>query len=345
MMKNSRQIFGWLSMTVLLVTLSGAVNAQSDGQFLKPATWGAASLTTEQQGKVASLLLRPGVASIQYIDLGNLANLQEDGWLDLHIPGKGCVARAKAKHVESFPNGDYYWYGSIVKQDTMGTGGCDCFDGAVNFLSEDGRFIGTIDVDEESYEIHDLGNNKKILVKRDFTGIDRECGNTGSGFGPDEEVASDRTEGNCDVKVLALYTPAAKAAVPDIEMVINLAIRQTNQAFRNSQVQADDLTLVLVGKDTVTFIESTDAPTDVNSLVGLPELQQKRNAADADIMVVFAESNYDYGGFTANLTLQSDSAVSLINTTNALNAFTTSHEIAHIFGVSPSRELRSNWPI
>ena len=333
--KDCKFSTAWLRITVTVVVaiLAQRAFAQTENQLLTIATWGFGSLNAEQQGKVTSLQQRPGVASIQYVDVDNLANIQQDGWLDLTIPGKDCTARVKAKHIESFDNGDYYWYGTIVKGDGTTEEACSCYDGTINLLSADGRISGTLKVDEDLYELHDLGNNKRLLVKKDYTGLQMRCANDGSeGFQEPENGVNDRTEGNCAVKVLALYTPAARAALPDINSTINLTINQTNQAFRNSQVMASDLTLVLVGRDTVSFVETPFMRDDLDTLIIKSELQAKRNAADADIVLVFAQGDYGTNlGRAGTLTLQSERAVSLINATDALNGFTASHEIGHLF--------------
>ena len=73
-------------------------------------------------------------------------------------------------------------------------------------------------------------------------------------------------------------------------------------------------------------------PTDLESLIALTELQNKRNAADADIVLVFVQSSY--GGIlgrAGTLTLQTERAVTVINATDALFDYNTVHELAHLF--------------
>lgn len=342
---TSRQTVKVLALIAFLLS-QNALISQTENQLLQPATWDFSNLTSEQQGKVTSLLQRPGVASIQYIDYGNLASIQQNGWLALAIPGKGCTAMVKAKHIESFDNGDYYWYGSVVKDDGTIEEGCSCYDGTVNLLSSEGRVSGTLKVDEDLYEIHDLGSNKRLLVEKDYTGLQMQCANDNSeGFQAPESSVGDRTEGNCAVKVLALYTPAARAALPDINSTINLTINQTNQTFRNSQVDACDLTLVLVGRDTVSFTEGDVMRSDLDSLIALAELQSKRDAADADIVLVFIQGSYGGDlGIAGTLTLQPGRAVAVINATHALFDYTTSHEIGHLFACRHEPEADATGP-
>lgn len=129
----------WLATFIFISTYEAA--AQIENQLLTIANWGYTSLNTEQQGKVNSLQQRPEIVNLQYVDIGNISLIQQNGWLDLTIPGKGCTALVKAKHVESSANGDYYWYGTVEKEDGTTEESCSCYDGAINLISIGGPFF------------------------------------------------------------------------------------------------------------------------------------------------------------------------------------------------------------
>lgn len=335
-MRNLPFKSAWLCITVFFaIAISPHKgNAQTQDQFINLSTWGWANLDAGQQSKVTLLQSQLTYASLQYVDVGNLPSLQEDGWLDIQVPGKTCTTRLKAKHVESFPNGDYYWFGTVVKEDGETAEECSCYDGSVNLISKGGKIAGSLKIDEDIYELHDLGQNKRVLVKKDYENHTFGCGNDNSEeFQQGEEpVVEDRNGGNCPVRVLALFTQNAEDALPDIQNIINLTINQTNQAFRSSGVAQSDLDLVLVGIREVDFDESNNARDDRDALIDNNDVQDLRDDANADIVVVFAESDYgDVLGIAGTLTLQEERALCLIRATEAVNEYNTSHEIAHLF--------------
>jgi len=211
-----------------------------------------------------------------------------------------------------------------------------------------GLFSGTFKIDEDFYELHDLGAGKRILLRKDYAGLFKRCGSNDSEEEEQRgEIIEDRTEGRCPVRVLALTTAAAQAALPDINGTIALAINQTNQALRNSQVYGNDLTLTLVGISTITFSESAIMRDDRESLIDNAELKIKRNTADADIVLVLVEGDYgdDFIGMAGTLTLQSERAVVIINATDALSDYNTSHELAHLFGCRHEPDADATGPI
>lgn len=62
-----------MALVFAIAVFSSKVAAQAENQFIKPATWGLGSLDAGQQVKVSSLQQRPGVVSVQFIDIGNLS--------------------------------------------------------------------------------------------------------------------------------------------------------------------------------------------------------------------------------------------------------------------------------
>lgn len=332
-MKSFKNSPTWLC--IVIVLFLAAPTQQAVAQIISTASWGLTDLNTAQQGKVTSLQQRPGVANIQFVNVGDLSAIQQDGWIALSIPGKDCTANIRAKHVESYSNGDYFWYGTVEKEDGDTEQECSCYDGTVNVQSINGKINGTFKVDENLYELHDLGDNKRILVKRDYTGLNVHCGNTSGGeegFNSGEGSTGDRDGSTCPVRVLALYSDSANAALPDIAGTISLTINQTNQALRNSLVSEANLELELVGTQMITFTETFDMAADRDNLIGLDELKNKRNAVDADIVLVFVESSYgEVLGIAGTLTLEPEKAVTVINATDALFDYNTCHELAHLF--------------
>ena len=138
--------------------------------------------------------------------------------------------------MESSANGDFYWYGEVQSngQDTV------CYNGYINLMSKEGKLFGSIHIDGDIYQLYGLDGDKSILAKKDYTHPQWVCGNNLPGgassiLPPGEAIVTPRNN-NCVIRVLALFTANADAAVPDIENTIEMTIAQTNQAFRNSLI-------------------------------------------------------------------------------------------------------------
>lgn len=329
-MKTTIVFRSFLQILFVVLIVSVSLNAQLS--FISEIEVNPRDLTPEQTEKYQKILDQETVVFTKFIKIGELSEMQQDGWLKLKMPDKDCVALVRAKHVESSEDGDYYWYGEVIKN-AEGEEECECFDGSINLMKKRGELIGTITIDEDNYEIQSVGEGKTVLAKKDAAILNLGCGNSDSerlNFPTD--VSIPRNGGHCTVRVLGLFTPNANNAVSDIENTIELSIAQTNQAFRNSRIYGSSLELVLVDVQEIQFTEGFGARTDRDALINDPTVQTLRNNADADIVLVYTDGNYGTVlGIAGTLTLQAERALALIQAAEATNDYVTSHEIAHLF--------------
>jgi hypothetical protein len=322
-----------LNLATLLLSLAlTAASLRAQTQFFTEITVNPGELTSGQLTRFNKVQQQSTVVESRFVQLADLQLVQQNGWMDLAIPGK-CTARVKGKYVETSSSGDYYWSGEVVPNTTP-TEDCPCQEGFVFLMENDGEIIGSMSIDGDMYELHDLGGGKSLLAKKDYEGegITR-CGNTNSeGLHPGDETIGDRNGGNCPVRVLALFTANGTAAVPNINNTISLSIFQTNEALKKSGVDESELRLVLQDIQQIPFVEGTSIVNDVNSLINNTDVQNRRNAANADIVIVYTAGAYDgVLGRAGTLTLQNERALCVIQAAEATTEFNISHEAAHLF--------------
>lgn len=297
------------------------------------------------------------IDTIRFVEYVKLEIAQEDGWLELEIPGHGCIALFHARYVESYDSGDYYWYGESIAEDTI------CYLGFAHFLVTDGYLTGTVKLDERDYQLYAFDEGISMLAGRDIPPDEFYCGqglksDTSEIARPPKDLPykiksrNGLTVENCVIRVLAVFTPRAAAAVPDIENTIRQTIRQTNVAFRRSLVDECDAELVLMDIQEIEFNERLVGlaviRNDLNDLIadmqdenGVLSLNEMRFDADADVVLVFTDGNYIGGnifiqfqilGIAGTLDLEPDRALAIIEAEGALNSFTGAHEIVHLLG-------------
>ena len=300
------------------------------------------TLNSVQQERLDRVTAQPEVVATHFIQLAELSQAQSDGKLDLELPGADCTPEFQAIHVESDDSGDFFWHGQLVGG---GSDSCVCHDGQVNILQTDGETIATIKVDEHRYEIQPLGDGLHLLVENDYDGLDLYCATPNDSVGVKGATLSSRTETNCPTRVLALFTPGGAAAVPAIMNTIQLSIREFEQALRNSDVSSEDVRVEFVGADPFPFVETGNVVTGLAALIANQNLINARNAAAADIVLVFTAAAY--GGVLGNagtLNLVGGSAVALLDATGALTEFTAAHEIAHLYACRHEVEADNTGP-
>lgn len=94
------------------------------------------------------------------------------------------------------------------------------------------------------------------------------------------------TAGDVTIDLAVVYTPAAREAVADIEVVIDLRVRETNQALQGSGVPHR---IALVGRSEVQYTESGDSRDDLSRLANpsdghMDEVHALRDQVGADLV-------------------------------------------------------------
>ncbi len=145
------------------------------------------------------------------------------------------------------------------------------------------------------------------------------------------------------VRVLVLSTARARATGLDPTQTAQLAISQFNQAVTNSQVGTDVARLELAGVQNFDFAERQTQPiADIENLRSNPQIQQLRNAARADLVVLLTDGNYIVGNgdlygiagnYDANFNLGffSNLSSAIVEIDQATASYTFAHEVGHLF--------------
>jgi hypothetical protein len=324
--------------SVTMFLLLGATAATSQGLF-SVISADPSGLSAGQQARLGKVLQQPTVESVHFLQVAHLPSIQQNGVFEAYIPGRGCTAMFKALRVDLKESGDYYLYGEIfpsqggieVREDGECPSGGE---GYVSLISIGGELSGSLMVDDERYELYDLGEGKSILAKKNFPDIEEACY---AGEAPPQVEApgiEERSWRDCPVRVLALYTPGADTLMPNINNTIHLGIQQANQALINSGVHEGQLKLVLATSqpELVQFSETGIAESDVDSLNINPFVQQRRAETNADIVIVYTDNSYpDFFGRVAGIGPDPAKATAIAEA-DAVSIFTDAHEIAHLFG-------------
>jgi fibronectin type 3 domain-containing protein len=261
--------------------------------------------------------------------------------------GEGLDLEVLRKRIEHHPNGAVAWVGRVKGDPTSEV-----------ILTRKGKAMaGVIRFQERLFKLSPVGDDTQMLsevspddprpemepllppVQPDATGGDATATSVGDG------TPTAQADAGTMVDVMVVYTPAAKAqygGTDGIEALITLAISETNQAYINSQVDAQ---LRLVHTHEVDYVESGAMNTDLERLTFagdgfMDEVQGLRDDYDADLVSLFIEST-DFCGLAWQMTSISTSfapfGYSVIWTQCATGFYTFAHELAHNAGAQHER--------
>ncbi len=222
----------------LALCIRSAVPAEAQipsEKFLKPANWNPNTLVGEQSMRFAKLDAMECNAALFPYEVANLSLVQSNGRIKIELPVSSCgEVIYRAVNVQYYSEQNYEWTGRVESNDS-----CGCFDGHLTLISNENGKFGHLAVADKSYELHDLGGGKNVLVKNQpLTGGPFECLPSSSMPAPVEiSIAEERENNNCDVRLLVLYDQAALDVEGSIQAVKNraaLGVSQINYALSNS---------------------------------------------------------------------------------------------------------------
>jgi type IX secretion system substrate protein len=321
--------------------------AQTSNSLIESTTVDAGTLVGEQLSRYQKIQTSDTYSSSEFVEVFNLANNAQDGTVTLNITNNACGdITYKAEMVKYTSENEYYWYGEVASDDTT-----SCNDGYLMLLSKNSKKFGIATIDDEAYELIDLGNQLNMLAYIDSTSSNGlVCGNGGSqgslgkidpGNNLDNNTSGRSTGRNCRVDALALYTANADDKVTDIEQTIEIGMGKLEQALHNSDISASELTVNLVGTVEVDFVETNNSTNDVATLAGgiaisaiLPDgrnVTTLRNDFAADIVLMFTDGNYTGVLGEANMVaVNAATAFAVIQAEQVSGTVVTQHEAMHL---------------
>ncbi len=142
-----------------------------------------------------------------------------------------------------------------------------------------------------------------------------------------------------EIKLLVVYTAAAKARVADINSLIDLSISETNTGYQNSGVNAS---VSLVHKAQVNYTEASNSSTDLSRLAGtndgyMDEVHGLRDQYGADVVVLVNDVN-GYCGQADAIGANAQSAFAMVDWDCATGYYSFGHEIGHLQGARHNPE-------
>ena len=143
-----------------------------------------------------------------------------------------------------------------------------------------------------------------------------------------------------EISVLVAYTHAVDSFVVDPVGLIELAVKDTNQSYENSEIAAK---VTLAGTQKVNYSESQDIEIDLERLSEngdghLDSLHEARDLMSADLVVLLVNDD-QYCGWTDEILAGEDSAFAVVYHECAIDYYSFAHEIGHLQGARHNPEV------
>ncbi|GGK34261.1 peptidyl-Asp metalloendopeptidase [Pilimelia terevasa] len=149
---------------------------------------------------------------------------------------------------------------------------------------------------------------------------------------------------NTTIRVLVAASRAAiDAHTGDFRSVAELAVAETNQSYRNSDIAID---LELAGYVPTAYADSGSVGGDLNALKGradgkLDDLHAQRDELRADVVALITEKG-NACGVAPGLDVAADAAFVVATRSCATGYFTFGHEIGHLQGAGHNKAQGTN---
>ncbi len=339
-------------LTGLLLVCGGSLYGQKDynlSSLIYDAGKGYSDLLYSEQVRYNLLTDTTYAAAAYIVRMRDPETVQDYGAMVVDLPWDSRAAFLIAREVEPLDNG-YSWYGQVWF-DSLGM---DTLDhhviGYLYLVKTDTFYTATLNLDDKTYSLRHLGRDLYIVTEfneaadKGCVTIDSLAGDVSIYYEEEQDTVVSRNTRSCQVRVLALYTDAARDVMGGdaaARREIELSIRSANTALRNSAISPNEIRLVLVGTEHYDeFVETNGISLgdefrdnfipildDPNS-----DLQTLRDNVFADIVVVFTNGNWtDASGAAIRLAMP-EKAAGLVNIRGANETLRAAHEIGHLFG-------------
>ena len=219
---------------------------------------------------------------------------------------------------------------------------------------------GIIETQDAIFSIKTIGKDEYAIVKVDQSKMVEACAHIDDEHHGNQETIVDsgsfdfnnnvsddlfatRTLFECRVRVLVLYTPAARGSVFNINNTILASIDDANQSFINSNINYR-LELAYAGLTSYTEALPNPAPnnnldpitTDLNRFRNkndgyMDEVHSLRDKYSADVCVLLARRT-DWCGLAKDVGVSEEDAFCLVDVLCAVDNHSFAHEIGHLLG-------------
>lgn len=331
-----RRLSGALTASAALLGLvsGGAVYAQAPPPelFTPIANNRIADATPDQNSRLQRLRSRTTTQSVSLIQI-NL-NALKGNQLRIAIPGATTIDLSKTGG-DLRGEQDFTWSGAAAEQKANAT-----------VVVRNGEVTGSITDPAGLYRIEPVGNAVYALVKVDTAKLPpeeppsfRQKEQQKGALVPlklDLNLADTTTT---QVDVLVAYTPAAKAAVSNIDSTIALAVAEANQSYTNSKI---NLRLNLVDTLPVTYTETGKTYDQILAdFVANTTVKQHRDQSGADLAAMIINQT-DYCGLADDIMANASTAFAVVHYDCATGYYSFAHELGHLMGARHNQQADSS---
>ncbi len=243
-------------------------------------------------------------------------------------------------NVETRSTADYTWSGSLSG-----------VPGNAILVVRNGNITGSFwDIDDH-YRIEPVGNGVHAVIKIDQSRFppdhsaddsnmtnklsigQKSLGSLGTKKSNNVRVGVNQTP--VDIDVMVAYTPEALAAVSDMKAHILLAVAETNQSYKNSDVK---INLRLVDSFPINYSYKPASPQSdqgldiVTEFSDLKDVQRRRDSVGADLSILLTGLIQDLCGRAFDFFPPVSKAVAFVTFKCAIGNYSFGHEIGHLLG-------------
>ncbi len=308
-----------------------------------------------------AIISNPASAEVKSIDLSHLfgssaavsktAKISTQATMSVALDGEKSVEVMKLRS-QTTNDGIEIWEGLITDSASMpfAKNTSDIVEDPMNaviLVKNGNKITGSIRKDGQLYKLLPLKNTNHVLVKIDESKMppDHPAGvKNGVEVDHSSEKAPPLKHNNVMkagipstamatvITVGVVGTPAARAASGDFTGLVNLAVAETNQGYRNSGINIQ-MDLVRIGK---TKFESTgDFSRDLESWKITNDGRwdfwpRERNRVKADVMILITNTDDSCG--IAYVNASQSYAYGVVAQDCATGNYTFAHEIGHVQG-------------
>ena len=294
-----------------------------------------ADLTDEQQAVLDALEADPTAKSVSTVEMNFKPETADAINFNL-IPGQAMdMAQNRIETRED----NYTWFGSDPETQ-----------GSAVLVVQGEEMAGTIRSGGRLYRVLSLGDGLHAVVEVDPSKFPDDhppeyeelesATPEGELFSPESDLADDC--GTTDL--IVAYTPAAKAEVGNIDLLIQAAVDETNESYGNSDV---DPRVRLVHSYQVDYVE-TGMAADRNRFRDpgdgvMDEIHDLRDAHGGDVALLIRKNAGRSCGLAAAILADAETAFAVVAQNCATGHLSFGHEVGHLQGArhNPERDPKT----
>lgn len=319
---------------------SFSMSAQNGADLFTPDNGnGRANLSSEMRTKLSKIERDSQTKFMACFKVGKISKLQKKGKLKFSLPNVNGQLTATARKIEAFSDNNYLWEGVI--ENGQGNITIRCQDGLtsgfIHYLNENTET-------NEFYTLYGLSNDLSLMLQTLKKGLCGLTGNRGT-----QRVSQSSNTVNIEnrsvvgctisgIRALVLSTANARNAVSNINQCAQMGIDQFNAAAANSGINWQTK-LILAGVINLeslmpNFSSRGNFERDLMQIRDVPEVQNARDAANADIVVVLTDEGYsDFAGWALDRDASTEDAYCGVEVYTISNGdFVFTHEVGHLLG-------------